>query len=143
MAHVIKIYLLIVFLLSLWLVNTSHGFCVNTNWKIRFINGIKSSRIIVHPTTSDGRDFGIQHLRPFESYIWQFCDDFRRSTSYYATFVWPPHVKNYTVLDRTIEQQCPRSQGSGVCFWAVREDGLYVNSNFDPFPVGWVKKYDW
>ncbi|KAL8264686.1 hypothetical protein R6Q59_022816 [Mikania micrantha] len=142
MARGMKPYIFCFLLLALSLAHKTNGVCFQLHWDMKIYNGI-NGQLVIYPTSKDGVDLGPHNLAPNESFAWDFCEKFAGSTHWYTLFYWQPHQQNYTVFDDTIRHECFKLRGSEQCYWLVREDGFYMNAFDDPYPKGWVKKYDW
>ncbi|KAJ0600455.1 putative plant self-incompatibility S1 [Helianthus annuus] len=143
MAHGTKTYLVCLLLFALSLVHTTIGICPQLSWDMRITNGLQSDALVVYPTDKDGADLGPHNLNPNEYFSWEFCEHATKSSHWYTLFYWQPHQQNYTVWDNKIGKECFRHYGAEECYWLVKEDGFFVSPDNDPFPKGWVKKYDW
>ncbi|MFS8027110.1 putative plant self-incompatibility S1 [Helianthus anomalus] len=135
-----KSYLFVSFLLALSLVYRSNGFCFKVDWQIHILNGL-AKKLLIHPTSNDGKDLGSHLLNYGDDFVWQFCENY--GNVYYSTF-FMDYLANRTVYNYEIERNCNQGIRTGSCYWLVRLDGFYLNGKNTPFPGGgWVKYYNW
>ncbi|KAK1431260.1 hypothetical protein QVD17_14599 [Tagetes erecta] len=142
MAHAMKPYLFCLLMLALYLVHTTNGVCFQLHWDMKIYNGL-ADPLVIYPTSKDGEDLGPHNLSPNDGFEWEFCEKPAGSTHWYSIFYWQPRQQNFTVFDDHIRHECFKRRLAEECYWMAREDGVYMNAFDDPYPKGWVKKYDW
>ncbi|PWA44297.1 plant self-incompatibility S1 [Artemisia annua] len=118
--------------------------CPWSYWTI-FIYNAMNDPIKVNVKSKDD-DLGDHTLAFNENEKWGFCENFWKTTFFYASFNWNgSRTASFGVFDKTTTPHCSkwRFTYSRVCYWLVRDTGFYVGPHLTPFPDGWTKLHDW
>ncbi|KAL3649708.1 hypothetical protein CASFOL_006111 [Castilleja foliolosa] len=113
--------------------------CLTHLFTVYIVNNLppNSSPLVVHCASKDD-DLGNHTVVRNQDYHFDFCDNFWSTTKFFCHVWWRNKDKAFVVFKEKFGRtSCLKD----VCYWAVKDDGIYY-SNYNP-PRGLKKRYDW